>query len=438
MNKCFAISLVFILSGCSNQPQGTPNQNEEHEMRSNGFDVNESVNLTPWSRGELDVHFINTGRGDAAFMVFPDGTTALFDAGSVDESVVVRHPPLKLADPMPNDLKRPGEWIVNYLKQVLPEGKTHIDYGLISHFHSDHYGFYSESLPASKRGNWKLTGITDVAETFPIRHLIDRAYPDYDSQAKTISDQDYSFKNFQAFVKAETSSGTMKVEALRPGVSSQITLLDDPDEFPRFKVTNVAANGVVWTGLGEQTQNLMAGFELTPPKGVFNENPLSLAIKVSYGEFDFYTGGDITGSQVLGEPAWFDVETSIGEAIGETDIVALNHHGNRDATNGKFLQDVTPRVLVQQSWISDHPGGEVVHRMTSKTLWQGERDIFATNMLEETKVAIGPWLTKNYKSMQGHIVIRVAPGGGSYRVMILDDSQADLRVKDEFGPYESR
>ena len=394
--------------------------------------------LAPWRVGILDLHFINTGRGDATFMVFPDGTTALFDAGSVDEDVVVRYPPLKLADPMPNAQKRPGEWIANYISQAMPAGKSHIDYGLISHFHSDHYGFYSDSLPVSTLGNWRLTGITDVAEKFPIKRLIDRAYPDYDSQARTISDKDNTFKNLQAFVRAETEAGVMTIEALYPGISSQITLTDRPDEFSNFKVTNVAANGVVWTGIGEQTQNLMAGYQLNPVKGVFNENPLSLAIKVSYGEFDFYTGGDITGSQVLGEPAWFDVETSIGEAIGETDVVALNHHGNRDATNGNFLQDVTPRVLVQQSWISDHPGGEVVHRMTSKKLWQGERDIFATNMLEETKVAIGPWLTNNYKSVQGHIVIRVRSGGDEYMVYVLDDSQEKLLVKDKFGPYQSR
>ncbi|RPI20839.1 MAG: hypothetical protein EHM61_26170, partial [Acidobacteria bacterium] len=43
---------------------------------------NQTVNapLPPWTEGTLDIHQINTGRGNAAFFVFPDGTTLLVDA----------------------------------------------------------------------------------------------------------------------------------------------------------------------------------------------------------------------------------------------------------------------------------------------------------------------------------------------------------------------
>src|SRR4051812_39870937 len=33
--------------------------------------------LPPWTRGTLDFHQISTGRGNAALLVFPDGTTLL-------------------------------------------------------------------------------------------------------------------------------------------------------------------------------------------------------------------------------------------------------------------------------------------------------------------------------------------------------------------------
>lgn len=40
-------------------------------------------------------------------------------------------------------------------------------------------------------------------------------------------------------------------------------------------------------------------------------------------------------------------------------------------------------------------------------------------------------------STQGHVVVRVAPGGATYRVLVLDDSDESLRVKAVFGPYDS-
>ena len=45
--------------------------------------------LSPWTEGMLDLHHINTGRGDAAFHIFPDGTTMLLDAGELDPTVVI-------------------------------------------------------------------------------------------------------------------------------------------------------------------------------------------------------------------------------------------------------------------------------------------------------------------------------------------------------------
>ena len=37
--------------------------------------------LPEWKEGYMDIHTIATGRGDATFIVMPDGTTLLIDAG---------------------------------------------------------------------------------------------------------------------------------------------------------------------------------------------------------------------------------------------------------------------------------------------------------------------------------------------------------------------
>jgi hypothetical protein len=39
------------------------------------------------------------------------------------------------------------------------------------------------------------------------------------------------------------------------------------------------------------------------------------------------------------------------------------------------------------------------------------------------------------KSLEGHVVVRVAPGGAEFRVIVCDNSDDSDRVKGVFGPY---
>jgi len=168
-----------------------------------------------------------------------------------------------------------------------------------------------------------------------------------------------------------------------------------------------------------------------------SENMCSAAVRISYGKFDYFSGGDMPGNVRPGYPAWQDVETSVGKAVGPVDAAILNHHGNRDSQNANYVAALRPQVWVIPVWSSDHPGHDVLDRMYSERLYPGPRDVFATNMLEANKMVIGDMLNR-LKSSQGHVVIRVAPGGDEFRVIILDDSAEGLRVKAVHGPYKSR
>ena len=94
--------------------------------------------LPDWQAGYLDIHQISTGRGNAAFLILPDGTTMLIDAGDLG----VSRGPQEIMQPMPNDSLRPAEWIVRYITHFsapLKNGGT-IDYALMTHFDNDHIG----------------------------------------------------------------------------------------------------------------------------------------------------------------------------------------------------------------------------------------------------------------------------------------------------------
>ncbi len=48
--------------------------------------------LLDWSEGFMDIHHINTGRGNSTFFVLPDGTTMLVDAGAANEEPPIAAP----------------------------------------------------------------------------------------------------------------------------------------------------------------------------------------------------------------------------------------------------------------------------------------------------------------------------------------------------------
>ena len=226
----------------------------------------------------------------------------------------------------------------------------------------------------------------------------------------------------------------MKTELFKAGSKSQVRL-KNPASFPEFYVQNVKANGRIWTGKDSSTIEHFTKYDSADIKTWPDENSLSNALTIHYGQFVYYTGGDNPGNVSYGDSPFRDVETPISRAVGEVDVATLDHHGNRDAINETLVKTLKPRVWIGQSWSADHPGHEVLIRMTTPYLYKGERDLFSTNMLESNRNVIGPLIDKSYKSQQGHIVVRVMPGGKEYYVVVLDDSNKNMLVKKVFGPY---
>jgi beta-lactamase superfamily II metal-dependent hydrolase len=391
--------------------------------------------IEPWRDGYLDIHHINTGSGNCTFFIFPDGTTMVLDAGDVERQNRGTNP-LKIAPRLPNDSVTAAQSIAGYIKKIVPS-ITHLDYFVVSHFHPDHYGSINEQSKFSGFGKYKLSGVTELHEYVPINKIIDRGYPDYkqpvDIRKHTFDST--TFINYLSFLQSNITNHAFSAESLRPGSKSQIVLLYQSKKYNSFKIQNIKSNGDIWSGKGETHVQIMPS---TTSVKDYNENPLGLAFKISYGKFDYFTGGDITGLKGYGLPSWFDMETPVAKVVGQVDALSLNHHGVRDASNEFFLKTLAPRVIVQQAWSSNHPGEEVLHRIISPVTYDGARDIFATYIHPETIATFGRWLPDNYKSMRGHVLLRVLPGSNEYFIYILDDTNIDLPIVKTFGPYQSK
>ncbi|WP_053975874.1 ComEC/Rec2 family competence protein [Mangrovimonas xylaniphaga] len=394
-----------------------------------------------WEEGVMEIHHINTGRGDACFVIMPDGTTLLIDAGDTSEThprtLSARNEVLK-----PNNTKSAPEWIVDYIRQFAPKSKpVNLDYALITHYHDDHFG-EADSVRTLAPGGYQLTGIMEVGTLMPIKTLIDRGseFPinlkdkKVQSQERFINDSYKmmaTLREYWKFIDFQNKTNGLVHETLKAGEKYQIQLLYAPENYPEFHIQNVAVNGQIWTGEKNFT------FDLFKEGDYPGENPLSTCIKITYGKFDYFTGGDVNGIDELGGTNFNSLESNIAPVVGAVDVAALNHHGNRDSQNAYYVRTIRPRVWVQQNWSSDHPGDDVLRRILSEKIYPGERDVFSTTMLQANRDVIGGKLDQ-YKSQNGHVVVRVEKGGDAYKVFVLNDTTQTRELLKQFGPYESR
>jgi metallo-beta-lactamase superfamily protein len=386
-----------------------------------------SRTLEPWTPGTLDIHHISTGRGNSTLFVCPDGTSLMVDAGASTR-------PLKYTiSPKPNGSLRPGQWIGRYAqRQLKAAGRNELDYFVSTHFHSDHIGDVAPDLPLSKEGGYRLTGVADVAEILPIRRFIDRDYPRYDYPQPL---NDPAALNYIRFVRAQEQKGS-SIERIQVGSARQIKLLREPTKFPSFSIRNLAANGEVWTGVEDNTRHCFPDLATLSKDNLPGENMCCLAIRLSYGKFDYYTGGDLSFSTNYGDDPWRDIETPVAHAAGPVDVAVLNHHGYIDAVGPEFVRSLRPSAFVLLAWDSAHPSISALDRILSKRLYPGERSVFATSLMPENKI-VNARLSE-LKSDEGHVVVRVAPGGKEFRVLIVDNCDESGRIKADFGAIACR
>ena len=385
-----------------------------------------------WKEGEMDIHHIYTGRGESNFHIFPDGTTMLIDAGDWDPSDYD-----KMCELLPDSSRRSGEWIARYIKRVNPF-KNYVDYLIISHFHEDHIGDCTNNAESTSGRNpdYVLTGISEVGESIQFGKLIDRGWPDYEYPLP-INDPDVD--NYLAFVKWKVENDGLYPEAFDIGSSDQIILLKDKEKYNRlFSIQNLAANGRVWTGQKKETIDY---YDLHPDNksNWQNENTKSLAMRISYGPFSYYTGGDLSGKLLDKEGNPVDIEEEVAKISGAVDICKANHHAYKDAMTEGFLKHIDASAYIIPVWDHEHIQPGVIERIVSFSPKDIGPIIFLTRFPEvlRTKYVSEKWM-ESVSQEDGHVVVKVYDNGEKYKIYILSVQDEIQIVKSVFGPYYSK
>jgi len=236
----------------------------------------------------LDIYFLDMMGGASTLIVTPLGESVLIDTGSLE--------------PKHRDAER-------MYKACMDADLTQIDYLVTTHFDTDHYG-----------------GILEMSKRIPIKHFIDNDTPPKDVRKRQ------SFKKLNPLYKQATKRRT---KLLRAG--EDIPLKNDPTgKIAAIRLHCVASQKRLEAFAGD-IDAPVEGFEMAKPDT--SNNARSIALVLTYGDFKFFAGGDIT----------LNVEHHLAHPvnrIGKVDLYQVTHHGLDRSNNTILLKALGPTVAV--------------------------------------------------------------------------------------------
>ena len=395
-------SLIFILSLCLAVVTLTASYN--------GKKARKGRTLPAWSEGYLDIHTISTGRGECIFLILPDGTSIVVDAGEFSREGKKYKNVLQ----RPNAQTRPTKAFGDYIRHFNPYDA--VDYFNLSHFHMDHMGNMEPEYTKCAEGDYTLTGVMALYHQVPFREVIDRAYGAYDSlKVKAMSTK--VLEEYKKFLDYHVAKGNIKASQFEFGAVNQFAMKHNAAAYPNLKIENICSNGYVWSD--GKAVDVYEGI-----RDKIRENAASCGFVVRYGKFDFLTAGDIGD--------YYDLELRVAEAVGEVEAVKAHHHLSPHSMCQPSMEVLSPQTLVATSfYVRDIQPDKSKFGYIDNL----DCDIYCTSVGE----SLLEQYPKEYavcKATSGHIVIRVAPKGDSYMVYTLDDTDSKYRVKRIDGPFK--
>ncbi len=191
-------------------------------------------------------------------------------------------------------------------------------------------------------------------------------------------------------------------------------------KYPSFKIFNYAVNGEYWNG-GAMVDAYGSG---TP-----YENGTSCISLLSYGKFDYYTAGDAGGNTNMANP----VAKVIGRSI---EAMKADHHMSVNCLTPTQMGILKPKVIVTQSFArrTDQPMLSTIEALLNGTYYDSGVSLYFTGV--DDVITTPNKNLYDHCHVNGHVVIRVAPGGDRFWVYQLDDTNNFYKVKSIEGPID--
>ncbi len=455
-----AFAVAALCGGCE-EPYVPPTPGGKTEPETNNDPaVNVKVGevLPGWQEGYLDIHSINGGRGEAFYYIFPDGTTMLCDAAGAPPAELHKYSDSEGVPSRPSVNVNSGAVIVEYIRHFAPDAAAgKLDYFFTSHYHGDHIGSWRDDYakygwtPFDKEGNkvgkvdlgnggFLLNGIAEVGLSIPIGKVFDRG--DWASRPSADYFDAGGKARYQLYANyldyAARKQGTVR-ETLKIGHDDQIVMKHNPAKYSTFSVRTLAAGGDVWTGNGTEvnTKYVPSTEECTKnhTEWAISENIFSNVFMIKYGNFDFFSGGDI---QYSGKSSysWKDIEKPISMVVGKVEGMKASHHSTANTNSAELLGKLKPDFYIAGVWRDVQPNPATLQRVykANPSVRVMTTNLAPVNVSTLKAAGIDP---DSFLATGGHVVVRVVPDGSKYYIYILDDSDLEFKVKAKYGPYTS-
>lgn len=310
------------------------------------------------SDGRFDIYWIDVEGGASTLMVTPSGESVLIDTGN----------------PGVRDPNR----IVRVATQVAKLRK--IDHLITTHYHRDHYGgaaLLSTLLPI---GTVYDNGVFDQMPNDP-----GRDYFEFECERRVVL-------NPGDALAVQQNSGSPKV---------------------KFDILGTRQEFVAATDANSSNAEICATCQPKDRDGSDNAN--SVVTLVSFGDFRFFDGGDLTWNQEM-------KLVCPKNLIGPIDVYQVTHHGLDSSNNPVVLQTTRPRVAIMNN--GDRKGclPEVFANLKAteslEAIFQVHKNLREDGSLNN----VADHFIANHgpsKECKGHhIQLSVAPDSQSYTVTI--------------------
>lgn len=373
----------------------------------------------PTPIGEVNALAIASGDGDAPATLLE---VYIFDIGQADSMLVVGPPPARrtllvdlgqpLGGDMPAHLASESGASADHVYERIHEitGKREVDYFLLSHYHTDHAG-----RQLSESSGWG-SGI--------VRLLSNN---DYDFRVGTfihVQDEGVQYMKPATDRKVFTTIDRKMGNWERTG---KVVLFEKPvfgegqiDLGDGVSVDILGFGGLVPDGTSAFVKAVENRADYSGYPG--NENDLSIALRITAGEFELFTAGDLNGTDDPERRPYY-VKREFGETYTniewhlvnywdrtgtemDVEVYRANHHGSKYSNTDKFLESLDPEVMIYSTGAQHgHPELPVVERASTTA------DQYAT-----TAVKHGEQFEDLGGEVVGEISIIVPSKGQTYQI----------------------